>query len=526
MEVDIAGIKVEAKKVEANDESQVMEEKSNEDSTPNSGSQMEHFQELPVHRVEESEYEEDSGIEQSFESSPVWVRDVSLNLQSEESDGDDEDYEPSFSESENSEEENSISRSIENVIDAADKRKKDFQIRPEEDFQIQREEENWGDELNEDERIGNEGNKDIEADEDEDNEENNPEDIQENPNQQLISKLEKMGKRHAHGHKGHACTYCGEVYVKLPRHLEQRHRDESEVKEALSYPEKSKERNRKWVEIRREGDFKINIDAYQQNLTPQAVRNGKTVKEKLPCDGCKGFFDSRRLSKHAKKCFFKKDDVSSHSAKSARVFLAMSAVDGKYGEVHKKIISGIKDKTLSLIIRNDELLLALGAVELDNKESVRYHDIRYTLRTMAKVIIEFRTVKRNINVGAIDLVQPGNYDDLIITMKKLSGYKGRTSIENPHLVMKIGFSIRTLTLLAKLIYTKSEASESIKKMKMMITLYTEDYTNYSNNAKDLYEVRKGNAPEELPLESDLKKIREAHLHSAPTSSKTCDVARG
>ena len=248
------------------------------------------------------------------------------------------------------------------------------------------------------------------------------------------------------------------------------------------------------------------MDAYQQNLTPIAVKNGKIGKERLPCDGCRGFYDARRLSKH--KCFLKGvNDTFSNSVKSARAFLALNAFDGKYQEVHEKIISGIKNIDLQLLIRNDSLLLALAAVELDHKEKARYHDIRYTLRVMAKVLIEFRAIT-NENMSVIDLVQPENYDDLLRTMKNLAEYRGRTKIGNPHLVMKIGFSLRTLIILARLMYTKSLAYDSVKKMKLMMTLYKDDYSSYSNNAKVLYELRRGNAPEELPLESDLKKFRE------------------
>ena len=48
-------------------------------------------------------------------------------------------------------------------------------------------------------------------------------------------------------------------------------------------------------EIRREGDFNINIEieAYQENLELAAVRRSKTTKEKLPCSGCKGWFVAR-----------------------------------------------------------------------------------------------------------------------------------------------------------------------------------------------------------------------------------------
>ena len=51
------------------------------------------------------------------------------------------------------------------------------------------------------------------------------------------------------------------------------------MKEALSsYPVNSNERKLKWVEIRRDGDFKVNMDAYQQDLEPIPVRNQNATK--------------------------------------------------------------------------------------------------------------------------------------------------------------------------------------------------------------------------------------------------------
>ena len=92
--------------------------------------------------------------------------------------------------------------------------------------------------------------------------------------------------------------------------------------------------------------------------------------------------------------------------------------DGKFSEVQKKIIPIIKDANLALIIQNDNLLLTLAGVELDKKDVSRYHDITYTLQTMAKVIIQFPIFTGDENMHAIALVQPTNYDALIDTIKK------------------------------------------------------------------------------------------------------------
>ena len=67
--------------------------------------------------------------------------------------------------------------------------------------------------------------------------------------------------------------------------------------------------------------------------------------------------------------------VMNAAVKSSWVLLAASNVNDEYREVEEKLVVGIGDKQLKLIIRNDRLLLALAAVELDHKG----HDIRYTV---------------------------------------------------------------------------------------------------------------------------------------------------
>ena len=124
---------------------------------------------------------------------------------------------------------------------------------------------------------------------------------------------------------------------------------------------------------------------------------------------------------------------------------------------------------MKLIIRNDRLLLALAAVELDNKDHRRYHDIRYTLCVVAKLLMEFRMLT-NEDMRAIDLLQPENYDPMLKAVKNIAGYKGRTKIDNPHFVIKFGHSLRTLILLAEKMYTKSYSWDSVKKIKAMMSL--------------------------------------------------------
>ena len=251
----------------------------------------------------------------------------------------------------------------------------------------------------------------------------------------------------------------------------------------------------------------VSVQALQEDMDVVSVRKGKSVSDdQLPCEFCKGFFNKRKLSDHSRKCFLKNGEKS--SVKISRVLLATARFDGKFSAVRTKILPSIRDTDLSLIIGSDDLLLSLAGVELEKKDASRYHDVTYTLRTAAKTIQSFRTITNDQNMHAVDLVHPSNYDALICAMKKLCGYVNGKNIKNPCLVIKIGYIIRKLAMISKLMYVKEGSSDKIKMSKNMLTLYADDYTNYSNNARVLNELKKGNVPEELPLEEDMNRLRQ------------------
>ena len=322
-----------------------------------------------------------------------------------------------------------------------------------------------------------------------------------------------MEIRHKHGHKKHHCLYCGLVLSKIPRHLERCHKDEEDVKTALECPKKSKERANIWQKITRLGDFEINIEAMKENLDvkPCSVRKSKKNEkvDSLPCEFCYGFFNARKLTEHTKVCFLQKHDAKAKSCvKSSRVMLATSITDGKFGKVHQQILSRMKRDDLHLIVRNDDMLLTLASVEMEKKDKFRFQDICYTLRVVGKLLIQYKKLSNNENARSIDLVTPQNYDTVVSAMKQMSGYKGSRDITNPHLVLKIGYSLRTLALIAKMHYLKISAMDMVEKMRCLMELYETDYAIFSNNARAVYEKRQGNAPEELPDECDVKEVRD------------------
>lgn len=316
--------------------------------------------------------------------------------------------------------------------------------------------------------------------------------------------------RHKDGHKKHLCCFCKEMCWKLPRHFEKSHKTEEEVKEALSYPVGGKKRREIWKMLTRRGDFDATIQSLREGTDIiYTVRTGQKsdAKEFLPCEFCKGFFAPGKVKIHENTCFLKNSSIKATTAGS-RLLKETAILDGKHTEIVKKVLVRMKHDDIYQIIKDDEFLLALGAVELNKKERERYHDIAYTLRMIAKVLKEFRKITNDVNMTSKDLVLPKNFDTLTQAIFKLADYKGPRDIKIPHIILKSGYSLKTLCVIMRLHSLKVGCEEGVKNCRAFLEIYETEYITYSNHAKAVYEKRKANIPVELPLEEDIRLMRE------------------
>ena len=164
----------------------------------------------------------------------------------------------------------------------------------------------------------------------------------------------------------------------------------------------------------------------------------------------------------------------------------------------------MKRDELHLIIRNDTNLLLYGAVELQKEEKNRYHDIRGSLRCLAKLLIEFRKQSNNSNARAEDMVLSENFDKIVSSAKFLTGYRGPRDIDNPNTFCKFGFSLHNLVLIVRAVSLKENNSIRTEKCRIFLELCEPEWRLIlANNARATYDCKKAKAPEKLPLEDDV-----------------------
>ena len=130
--------------------------------------------------------------------------------------------------------------------------------------------------------------------------------------------------------------------------------------------------------------------------------------------------------------------------------------DDKDRDVHTLILSRMIWDDLHLVIRNDKTLILFGAVELQRKEPDCYHDIRYSLHCLARLLLEYRKNTGNENARAVDLVICRNFEDVVNAAKALTGYNGPRKIKSLHTFCNLWFCLRNLVFMVRAVALKED----------------------------------------------------------------------
>ena len=79
------------------------------------------------------------------------------------------------------------------------------------------------------------------------------------------------------------------------------------------------------------------------------------------------------------------------------------------------------------------------------------------------------------------------------------------------LFIKISTALKHFALMMRIYFIKAGNVEMIEKFRLFIGLYEPDYIRYSNHARAFQEKQKANFPEEIPIEADIKLVKEYTL---------------
>lgn len=239
------------------------------------------------------------------------------------------------------------------------------------------------------------------------------------------------------------CLYCKKPYVKISRHLSQKHAKEMDVAHALTFRMGSKKRLLLFEQLRKKGNYQHNVEVLKNGsgelITCKRATKDHSVGVYLPCQYCLAFYIRHDLWRHEKRCKVRTNFCLKRTASS----MLLPLQGGVSGDLEEAIHSMKQDSVLNHI-RADTLICKYGARLFVKLGHGKKHQIYVTqkMRELARFMLAVKELDGSVQY-LHHVCTPSRLDLVIKGAKIVSGFDETLSkFEKPSLAFKIGNSIR------------------------------------------------------------------------------------
>ena len=322
--------------------------------------------------------------------------------------------------------------------------------------------------------------------------------------------------------KRQACYYCAELKSKIARHYEGKHGNEREVAIALSYEKGSPQRLKHLEKLRLSGNYHHNLNVLETGSGQLIVVRRPSNTEKcnpddyLPCTFCLGFIRRQDLWKHANNCQFKPKDANNLKYQKVQakakilIMPSMCSIKGS-SSLLTKIVASMRSDDITIVARNDPLIMAVGTVLTDKHGLNGSGTISQKMRELSRLLSKLRETDHRPNARLMDFIRPDKFDVVIEAVKEMCKFQvnsGKQDVGTPSLALKVGHSLKKCVQIVRgrALRDKDksllEDAENFEKL-----LQTEWSDRISHHSLTTLGDRKYNKVDLLPLAEDLKTLR-------------------
>ncbi|XP_046629076.1 uncharacterized protein LOC124309456 [Neodiprion virginianus] len=312
--------------------------------------------------------------------------------------------------------------------------------------------------------------------------------------------------------KQNFCFYCHTKHLKIARHLENKHRDEPDVKKFVDLPKNSTERRKIIAVIRKRGNFLFNTQTQYNDgeLIVSRRPNTKFVRSARDfqaCANCKAFFSRNALRIHFAKC-------TGRSSKKNRVVTVMSKkvmarVHHRATDTVKNLIfPALREDDVVRAIRYDELVI-VHANKMGEKyqEARDYETVRQRMRLLGRFLITIRKLNKDVT-DITSVFDPKFCDDavaaIIIEAKLHPSSQGSAT---PAVASALGTLLKLLGSILINECIKKHDHDKKKHAKDFVKLLTQELAlsvNRRVTESQTLQIRRTKV--ELPSMADVKKL--------------------
>lgn len=271
------------------------------------------------------------------------------------------------------------------------------------------------------------------------------------------------------------------MQAKIVRHFESVHLNEPDVQKFKYLPKGCSER-RKIIDIlRKNGNFKYNIEKQYEGqgfiLTRRARKNQpKTIKNYLACGNCKGHYLKSTLRHHFRKCTGRKGE------KSRIVKVMGRRIEGKClkeadERVRRLLLPAMRNDEVTRNIRYDSLLMLYANSQCKKYRHSSHHlqMIRARLRLVSRLLISMRNISNNIT-SMTSIYDPKYYDIFLDAINIVAQYnEEKDTYEKPAVASNLGTYIKHIGELLTTKCIKEHDNKTKTNAESFLKLLTVDY---------------------------------------------------
>ena len=314
--------------------------------------------------------------------------------------------------------------------------------------------------------------------------------------------------------KTNACVFCGTEQSKLARHMMRKHKHELEVQSAMAFKPNSIERRRAFQALCHKGNFEKNISVIQSggSITPSRRPPSSQAKDSyIPCSHCLGFFKSKCLWKHVRRCTEQKQRSDVPAQVSGRLLLPQPSVNDSD---MKSLICSMRQDRITQLVKADPLIIEFGSrllAKTGNEENQQRHYVSAKMREVGRLLDELRKKEAVRNSSMAEFLVPDRFEDLVAAVNALCAFDNHVrKFGVPSLALKIGHSLKNMAniLLADAIRCKNADDQN--SAEQFIKLYDMEWTRcVASRAHATLHEAKWNQPPLLPITKDVQKMQKA-----------------
>lgn len=305
--------------------------------------------------------------------------------------------------------------------------------------------------------------------------------------------------------KQHCCLYCGIKTVTLSRHLLRKHKNEEEVKKAISHDAKSQDRLKCLEKIRKEGDYMHN-KSINQNIV---VRNSSkpTLTTYLPCKSCNGYYSVKNLRHHVRK-------FCSQNPTSKRNVVSSSYIKGSFihplacENLKTLVFPSLRDVPTLKLVTSDPTAVMFGNSLAGTYLTLSQHHskmIAAQFRLLAKVFLTIQSLESSI-IEIKQIFSPTKYNTVVEAIRKIGGFDG-AKYRTPTIVHQACTLLKKIANFVKCLKIKEGDKKGMKEVEnFLFLLKTSQNSDLTKMATEIRTRHQRTKKEVLPTTSEINNL--------------------